>query len=237
MFPFPSFWSLHWSIFAYDRQYILRLRGLSGAASWKLRGRNSEARGRTTTPLSFCAQKANVDEHVKVCCEHDESWQAPAESALPSCPSKTPHLQPIRRCPCPWFPLAVACLSRIWDMVEGGGHRATKTNINTGLWGTAGRDSRAGTLIGVTDRSHNKPYSVFLRSRCLPPGGQQPGGSVLCQCKSLFYIPFCSPRHLSLFLLIRALLEQPDLPASEDPKAYGWVQKTDTCLLRQRRHR
>lgn len=55
-------------------------------------------------------------------------------------------------------------------MVDGGGHRATKTNINTGLWGAAGQDSRAGTLIGVTDRSHNKPYSVFLRSHCLPPG-------------------------------------------------------------------
>lgn len=164
----------------------------------------------------------------KVFSEHDESWQAPAETTLPSCQSKPPHLQPIRRCPCPSFPLAIALLNRIWDMVEGGGHRDTKTNINTGLWGTAGQDSRASTLIGVTDRSHNKPYSVLLRSHCLLPGVNNQ--EVLCsQCKPLFYIPFCSPFHPSLFMLIRALLEQLDPPASEDPKAYGWVKKTYTC--------
>lgn len=115
-------------------------------------------------------------------------------------------------------------------MVEGRGHRANKTNINTELWGTAGQDSRAGNLIGVTGRSHNKPYSVFLRSHCSPPGGQQPGGSVLCHCKPLFYIPFCSP-HPSLFMLIRALLEQLDLLASEDPKAHGLVKKSVPVTL------
>lgn len=144
----------------------------------------------------------------------------------PSCQSKARHLQPIRRCPCPSFPLAIARFDRIWDAFEGGGHRATKTNINTGLWGTAGQESRARALIGVTDRSNNKPYSVSLRSHHLPPRGQQPGGSVLCQCKPLFYIPFCSPFHPTLFMFIRALLERLERPASEDPKAYGWVRKS-----------
>lgn len=59
----------------------------------------------------------------------------------------------------------------VWGSVlaEGGGHRATKININMGLWGAAGQDSRADPLIGVTDRSNNKPYSVLPRSGC-PPG-------------------------------------------------------------------
>lgn len=48
---------------------------------------------------------------------------------------------------------------------------------------------------------------------------------MLCQCKPLFYIPFCSPLHPSLFIFIRALLELLGRPASEDLKAYGWVKK------------
>lgn len=135
----------------------------------------------------------------KVFSEHDGSWQAPAETALPSCQSKTPHLQPIRRCPCPSFPLAVAWLNRIRDMVEGGGHRATKININMGLWGTAGQDSRAGTLIGVTDRSHNKPYSVFLRSHCLPLGVNNQEALCSVSVNLCFISPFVLPSiHLCL---------------------------------------
>lgn len=122
--------------------------------------------------------------------EHDESWQPPAETALPSCQSKTQRLQPIRRCPCPSFPLAIAWFDRMWDTVEGGGHRATNTNINTGFSGTAGQDSRAGTLIGVTDRSNNKPYSVFLRLPCLPPGVNNQGALCSVSVNLCFISPF-----------------------------------------------
>lgn len=125
--------------------------------------------------------------------ELDESWQAPAETALPSCQSKTPHLLPIRRWPCPSFPLAIAWLNRIWDRVEGGGHWATKTNINTGFWGSAGQDSRAGILIGVTDRSHNKPYTVFLRSHCLPLGVNNQEALCSVSVNLCFISPFVLP--------------------------------------------
>lgn len=127
--------------------------------------------------------------------------------------------------PAPRFPLPPPCLTGSWATqywMKLGGHRATKTNINMGLWGAAGQDSRAGPLIGVTDRSNNKPCSVFPRSGC-PPQGQQLGGSVLCQCKPLsdcsFPFLFSSSSCVSLF--VRALLERQDHPAPEDLKAYG----------------
>lgn len=92
----------------------------------------------------------------------------------------------------PSLPLAVSL-----PLVEGGGHWATKTNINMGLWGAAGQDSWADPLIGVSDRSNNKPHSVLLRSGC-PPGVNNQGAlcsvSVnLCFTSSLFPFPLSYP--------------------------------------------
>ena len=119
-----------------------------------------------------------------------------------------PHYPPVNQKPHTYNQLE-GCLALL---VEGRGHRATKTNINTGLRGTAGQDSRAGILIGMTDRSHNKPYSVFLRSRCLPPGVNNQ--EALCSVG--VYLCFISP---FVLLYIHQCL------CSSGPSWSNWTQR------------
>lgn len=70
---------------------------------------------------------------------------------------------------------------------EAGGPPSHQNKHKYGALGCSGTGiPEQSPLIGVTDRSNNKPYSVFPRSGCPPPRGQRLEGSVLCQCEPLF---------------------------------------------------